>query len=92
MNYNIEFILEMINKHKSLDSSIILEYQMFDAEENDPFILVIITPLMKRVHEKVLPFSSMYCNLKAIAFVLNNFIYYLLLFTGYYFLFHGGLV
>ena len=28
-------------------------YQMFDNEANDPFILVIVTPLMKRVHKKV---------------------------------------
>jgi len=35
------------------DPETTLKFQKFSSVENDPFILVIITPLMKRVHEKV---------------------------------------
>ena len=38
-------------KEQHSDSDIIL--QTFDQEKQDPFILVVVTPLMKRVHEKV---------------------------------------
>ena len=30
-----------------------IKVQEFNSTENDPFIMVLITPLMKRVHEKV---------------------------------------
>ena len=39
---------------KELESpETIINYQKFDSDANDPFILVLVTPLMLRVHEKV---------------------------------------
>ena len=46
--------LELVTNHISENPEAIIRLQEFDEETNDPFILVIITPLMQRVHEKVL--------------------------------------
>ena len=48
------FLSETIETLKEDDKNTILKHQKFDSKENDPFILVIITGLMLRVHEKVL--------------------------------------
>ena len=46
-------LLVLVEQQILADSETVIKVQKFDAVENDPFILVIVTPLMKRVHEKV---------------------------------------
>ena len=36
---------------KEKDEGYTIEFQPFDEETNQPFVMVVITPLMKRVHQ-----------------------------------------
>ena len=44
---------ERIKSLKEKDEDYVLTFQKFDETINQPFILVTITPLMKRVHKLV---------------------------------------
>jgi hypothetical protein len=44
---------ERIKDLKEKDAEYTIEYQKFDETINQPFIMVLITPLMKRVHKLV---------------------------------------
>ena len=44
---------ERIKYLKETDKEYIIEYQPFDEEIDQPFILIMVTPLMKRVHKMV---------------------------------------
>ena len=48
---------------KEKDSDYTLACQEFEEENNQPFILVIVTPLMKRVHKLVSALMTFGCNL-----------------------------
>lgn len=47
------FSIVLVGEKLLADPETTIRHQKFDADENDPFILVVVTPLMKRVHEKV---------------------------------------
>lgn len=48
-----EKLEERINCLQKVDEDFTIEFQKFDESIDQPFILVVITPLMKRVHKMV---------------------------------------
>ena len=48
-----EALEERIKRLKEMDKEFTISFQKFDEEQEVPFICVIVTPLMKRVHKLV---------------------------------------
>ena len=70
-------VLKMrIGELSKLHTDYMFKLQEFNEAENNPFILAVVTPLMKRVHQKVLYFHYNYMYQSCIThFLLLTLIY-----------------
>ena len=57
-----EVLANSIEKLKQEDDGYVIQFQPYNHNEGDPFILVIISPLMRRVHEMVRNFPIYFCK------------------------------